>query len=274
MISPPTWIKPELAALVKAAPEGTDWLHEMKLDGYRMHSRLDAGRVQILTRRGNDWTQKYPSVARDIAILPARNAYLDGELCGVGPDGRTAFNLIQNSIRFNDHQIGHGPAVHKVACEHRLEGIVSKRVNSRYEPDRRSWLKIKCLNREEFVVVGWSDPEGTRHRIGALLLGYFTPDGKLIYAGRVGTGMPVAELERLYGRLEPLAIPKMPLAEPPPRGGRFGSPLVLSQVHWVRPEMVVEVSYVEWTPDGLLRHVVFLGEREDKLAIDVRRERP
>ena len=115
-------------------------------------------------------------------------------------------------------------------------------------------LKIKCLNREEFVVVGWSDPEGSRHRIGALLLGYYTPDdGKLIYAGRVGTGMPVAELERLYGRLEPLAIPKMPLAEPPPRGGRFGSPLVLSRAHWVRPEMVVEVSYVEWTPDGSRR---------------------
>jgi bifunctional non-homologous end joining protein LigD len=114
-------------------------------------------------------------------------------------------------------------------------------------------LKIKCLNREEFVVVGWSDPEGSRHRIGALLLGYYAPDGKLIYAGRVGTGMPVAELERLYGRLQSLATPKMPLSEPPPRGGRFGSPLVLSRAHWVRPEMVVEVSYVEWTPDGSRR---------------------
>jgi ATP-dependent DNA ligase len=179
------------------------------------------------------------------------------------------------NIRYSDHQIGQGPAFHRVACEHGLEGIVSKRVDGRYEPDRRSWLKIKCLNREEFVVVGWSDPEGTRHRIGALLLGYYTPDdGKLIYAGRVGTGMPVAELDRLYGRLRPLAIPKMLLSTPPPRGGRFGSPLVLSRVHWVRPEMVVEVSYVEMTPDGLLRHVVYLGEREDKTARDVRRERP
>jgi bifunctional non-homologous end joining protein LigD len=95
-------------------------------------------------------------------------------------------------------------------------------------------LKVKCFNREEFVVAGWSDPEGTRHRIGALLLGYYTPDdGKLIYAGRVGTGMPMKELERLYGRLQPLAVSKMPLSEPPPRGGRFGSPLVLSRVHWV-----------------------------------------
>jgi bifunctional non-homologous end joining protein LigD len=161
-----------------------------------------------------------------------------------------------------------------LACEHGVEGIVSKRVNGRFEPDRCKWLKIKCLNREEFVVVGWSDPEGSRHRIGALLLGYYTPDGKLIYAGRAGTGMPVAELERLWQRLEPLEIEKMPLAEPPPRGSRFGSPLVLSRVHWVRPEMVVEVTYVEWTPDGLLRHVVYLGEREDKLATEVRRSPP
>ena len=162
-----------------------------------------------------------------------------------------------------------------MACQHGLEGIVSKRVDGRYEPDRRSWLKVKCLNREEFVVVGWSNPEGTRHRIGALLLGYYTPDdGKLIYAGRVGTGMPVAELERLYERLQPVSIAKMPLSEPPPRLGRFGSPLVLSRVHWVRPEMVVEVSYVEMTSDGLLRHVLYLGEREDKPARDVIRSRP
>ena len=319
LASPPAWVKPQLAKLVEQAPDGPDWLHELKLDGYRMHARLDAGRVQILTRRANDWTHKYPTIARDIARLPVKNVYLDGELCGLLPDGRTAFNLIQNatdtgggsliffafdllfldgeslmvlplverkarlasllhgapnSLRYNDHQIGHGPEFHRLACEHGLEGIVSKRTNGRYEPDRRTWRKTKCLNREEFVVVGYSDPEGSRHRIGSLLLGYYTPQGKLIYAGRVGTGMPVAELERLWRRLQPLVIAKMPLAEPPPRGTRFGSPLVLSRVHWVRPEMVAEVTYVEWTPDGLLRHVVYLGERQDKLAIEVRRSRP
>jgi DNA ligase D-like protein (predicted ligase) len=314
---PPAWIKPQLAALVKKAPDGPEWIHEIKLDGYRMHARLDAGRVQILTRRGNDWTDKYSAIAKAIAGLPVKTAYLDGELCGVFPDGRTAFNLIQNAsdtgegslifflfdllfldgenlmalplvdrkarlekllagapdlLRYNDHQIGQGPAFHRLACEHDLEGIVTKRADSRYEPDRRKWLKTKCLNREEFLVVGWSDPEGSRHRIGALLLGYYTPEGKLIYAGRAGTGMPDAELERLWQRLQSMMVPKMPLAVPPPRGSRFGSPLVLSRVHWVRPEMVVEVSYVEWTPDGLLRHVVYLGEREDKLAIEVRRD--
>jgi ATP-dependent DNA ligase len=94
---PPTWVKPQLAKLVEKAPDGTDWLHELKLDGYRMHARLDAGRVQILTCRGNDWTDKYPIIAKAIAGLPAQNAYLDGELCGVLPDGRTVFNLIQNA---------------------------------------------------------------------------------------------------------------------------------------------------------------------------------
>ena len=178
------------------------------------------------------------------------------------------------SLRYSDHQIGHGPAFHRLACERGLEGIVSKRINGRYEPDRRSWLKVKCLNREEFVVVGWSNPEGSRHRIGSLLLGYYAPDDRLIYAGRVGTGMSVAELERVWRRLQPLVVDQMPLSEPPPRHSRFGSPLVLSRMHWVWPEMVVEVSFVEWTPDGLLRHVVYLGEREDKPANEVRRDRP
>jgi hypothetical protein len=98
------------------------------------------------------------------------------------------------ALRYNDHQIGHGPAFHRLACEHGLEGIVSKRIDGRYEPDRRTWLKTKCVNREEFVVVGWSDPEGSRHRIGALLLGYYTPDGKLVYAGRAGTVCPTLSL--------------------------------------------------------------------------------
>jgi ATP-dependent DNA ligase len=93
----PTWIKPQLAALVKKASDGLGSLHEIKLDGYRMHARLDAGKVQILTRRGNDWTDKYPAVTKAIAGLPAQNAHLDGELRGVLPDGKTAFNLIRNA---------------------------------------------------------------------------------------------------------------------------------------------------------------------------------
>ena len=89
-LSPPTWIKPQLAKLVEKAPDGPDWLHEIKFDGYRMHARLDAGKAQVLTRRGNDWTDKYPAIAKSIAGLPAQNAYLDGELCGVLPNPKAA----------------------------------------------------------------------------------------------------------------------------------------------------------------------------------------
>jgi ATP-dependent DNA ligase len=270
----PTWVKPQLAALVKEAPQGSDWLHEIKLDGELCGVIPDGRTAFNLIQNASDTGQG------SLILFLFELLFVDDEdITGLPLVDRKArlavlLNGAPPSLQYNDHQIGHGPAFHRLACERGLEGIVSKRINGRYEPDRRSWLKTKCLNREEFVVVGWSDPEGSRHRIGSLLLGYYTPDGNLIYAGRAGTGMPVAELERVWRRLWPLAVDKMPLSEPPPRGSRFGSPLVLSRVHWVRPEMVVEVSFAEWTPDGLLRHVVYLGEREDKLAINVRRDPP
>jgi ATP-dependent DNA ligase len=116
--------------------------------------------------------------------------------------------------------------------------------------------------------------EGGRGYIGALLLGYFTPEGELVYAGRVGTGMTQDQLRQLLERLNPLAVRKTPLRIPPPRSTRFGSPLELSRVHWAKPEMVVEITYLTWTEDGLLRHTVYQGVREDKPAREVVRERP
>jgi bifunctional non-homologous end joining protein LigD len=130
------------------------------------------------------------------------------------------------------------------------------------------------LNREEFVVVGWTDPTGSRSHIGALLLGYYTEDGRLHYAGRAGTGMPAKELRRLSEVLAPLQVARMPLAESPPRDSRFGSPLQLSKVHWVRPEIVVEVTYLTWTEDNLLRQASYQGQREDKPASQVVRPIP
>jgi ATP-dependent DNA ligase len=124
------------------------------------------------------------------------------------------------------------------------------------------------------VVVGWTDPEGTRPWLGALLLAYYDPDGRLVYAGRVGTGIDHAELQRLWRRLRPLATPEMPLDVAPPRTSRFGAPLVLSRVHWVRPELVAEVKCLIWTEDNLLRQVVYEGLREDKPAAEVRRSAP
>ena len=121
------------------------------------------------------------------------------------------------------------------------------------------------------MVIGWTDPEGSRPFLGALLLGYYDPGGRLVFAARAGTGINQAELERLWRKLQPLATDTMPLAAPPPRNSRFGSPLVLSRVHWVRPELVAEVKYLTWTDDNLLRQVVYEGLREDKPAAEVRR---
>jgi DNA ligase D-like protein (predicted ligase) len=317
----PRWIKPQLTKLVEAPPDGSGWLHEIKFDGYRLHARLDRGDIRLLTRTGLDWTHKYPAIAAAVASLGTEQAYLDGELCGVRPDGTTSFSAIQAasdagksdalvfflfdllhldgepissaplidrkarlrellataalSLQFSDHQIGRGRAFYAKACGMPLEGIVSKRMDAPYTPGNRGlWVKTKCLNREEFVVVGWTDPEGSRPFLGALLLAYYSPDGRLVYAGRVGGGINNAELERLWRRLQPLATTEMPLDLPPPRTNRFGSPLVLSRVHWVRPELVVEVKFLTWTDDKLLRQVIYQGLREDEPPTEVRRPVP
>jgi ATP-dependent DNA ligase len=141
------------------------------------------------------------------------------EQCGVISTLVSSWNGKRDGRRSgSDHQIGRGPAFYEKACALGVEGIVSKRADAAYAPGNRGlWLKVKCLNREEFVVIGWTDPEGARPFLGALLLGYYNPDGRLTYAGRVGTGINQAELERLWRRLQPLAIDKMPLDLPPPR---------------------------------------------------------
>jgi ATP-dependent DNA ligase len=135
-------------------------------------------------------------------------------------------------LQFNEHDTGGGALILKHAGKLGFEGIVSKTIEAPYLSGNRGlWRKAKWLNRQEFVVVGWSDPEGSRPHLGALLLGYYTDDSKLIYAGRVGTGMSGKILGDLRRRLEPLSRAKSPLSVPPPRSTRFGSPLVLSHVH-------------------------------------------
>ena len=259
----PGFVPPQLSQLVTATPEGDRWLHEIKYDGYRMHARIEGGTAQLLTRTGLDWTMKYPNIAGALASLPVTSAYLDGELCGVRPDGSTSFSLIQNAsdggnagalvlflfdllyldgeavrelptltrkerlaallqdaqrpLQYSDHHIGGGPAFLEAACKLSLEGIVSKRADAPYAPGNRGlWVKTKCLNREEFVVVVWTDPEGSRPHLGALLLAYYTPEGRLIYAGRAGTGMNQRELKRLRDRLTPLGVDRMPSTSPLP----------------------------------------------------------
>jgi DNA ligase D-like protein (predicted ligase) len=155
--------------------------------------------------------------------------------------------LVSNKpgLQFNEHDIGDGELMLQHAGKLGFEGVVSKTIDAPYAPGNRGlWRKAKALNRQEFVVVGWSDPEGSRPHLGALLLGYYTDDGKLIYAGRVGTGMPDKVLADLRRRLDPLARKAPPLNVLPPSKTRFGSPLVLSRVHWVEPKLVAEITYL------------------------------
>jgi bifunctional non-homologous end joining protein LigD len=188
---------------------------------------------------------------------------------------RSLFRCEVRGLRFADHVVGDGPRFREHACKAGVEGVVSKRIDQPYAPGNRGlWLKSKCLNREEFVVVGCTDPAGSRSHFGALLLGYYTEDGRLLYAGRAGTGFTEKELARLAAVLRPLETPHMPLEKPPPRENRFGSPLELSRVHWVRPEVVVEVTYLTWTEGGLLRAVSYQGQRDDKAARQVVRSLP
>lgn len=172
----------------------------------------------------------------------------------------------QSSVRYSDHVRGRGVMVLRRACKLGLEGIVSKRADAPYRSGRsRDWLKVKCLNRQEFVVVGFTEPKGGRQGIGALLLGVYDANGELRYAGKVGTGIGAALLRSL--RTELLSLRRdSPLISD--KVGRLGG------VHWVEPDLVVEVEFTEWTEDGRLRHPSFVGLREDKPARQVRREEP
>jgi bifunctional non-homologous end joining protein LigD len=320
--APPRFVKPQLALAVDKPPAGERWCHELKLDGYRLHARIDGGDIRLLTRTGLDWSKRYETTLAALRKLPTRSAYLDGELCALKPDGTPSFAalqaamdnrttdtlvyfvfdllfldgadlmqeplrarkhklqaLLQNApaaLRYTEHIIGQGAAFLDAARGLHVEGMVSKLLDAPYKPgERGSWRKCKCLHAEEFVIIGFTDPEGARAHLGALLLGYYDKRGKLRYAGRAGTGMTQRELKRLYDKLLPLATKTMPLAEPPPKNaGRFGKPLELRRVHWVKPTLVAAVEYLTWTDGGTLRAVTYQGLREDKPAKEVTRAGP
>jgi bifunctional non-homologous end joining protein LigD len=318
----PDWIPPQLTQLVDSAPEGDQWLHEIKFDGYRMHARLDHGAVRLLTRTGLDWTHKYPPIAAAVSGLGARQAYLDGELCGVFPDGITSFGMIQAAsdagnaaglvffvfdllhldgddvgtrplierkarlaellsgaappLHYSDYHRGQGPAFHEQACKLELEGISSPKAPM--PPTRPATAACgsrsnACTARNSSWSGGPIRREGGRGSARCCSPTTIRTEGWSMPAARApASGGP--SWSGLWRRLQPLATSEMPLEVPPPRSSRFGSPLVLSRVHWVRPELVAEVKYLTWTDDNLLRQVVYEGLREDKPAVEVRRPVP
>jgi bifunctional non-homologous end joining protein LigD len=173
----------------------------------------------------------------------------------------------RSRIRYSEHVVGQGDTVFAEACRLHLEGIVSKLADSEYRPGRHGgWVKTKCILRQEFVIGGFTDPEGSRQGIGALLVGYFDK-GRLVFSGKVGTGFTVAGARDLRKRLD--AIEQSSPAFDPRPAGWLGK-----HAHWVRPTLVAEVTFTEWTGDGKIRHPSFQGLRRDKAAADVRRETP
>jgi bifunctional non-homologous end joining protein LigD len=175
----------------------------------------------------------------------------------------------------SDHYAGNGEEFFESACHVNVEGMVSKRLDAPYVSDDRGlWRMTKCYCREEFIIVGYTDPKGSRPHVGSLLLAYYAEDGRLIYAGRGGRGIADPELARLLKKLTPLVVAKTPLDVMPPDTSRFGQPVNLELVHWVKPKLVCEVKFLAWTEDGQLREVIYVGLREDKSARDVRRAIP
>ena len=166
-------------------------------------------------------------------------------------------------IYFTPHRTTGSAAMYRDACARGAEGIIAKRADSRYVGTRSGdWLKIKCVLQQEFVIGGYTAPQGSREHLGALLVGYYE-GGKLRYAGKVGTGYDAATLRRLDRALAPLARRTSPFAPGPVPAG---------EVHWVTPKLVAQIGFSEWTTAGLLRHPRFLGLRDDKAAKEVRRE--
>ena len=304
----------QLATLVDRPPEGPEWVHEQKFDGYRIVAELERGKVRLLSRRFKDWTAEFPTVAAAVAERPVERAVLDGEVAAVLPSGITSFQALQNAraagtlayfvfdllaldgedltplplderkarleklvvrrrgepgvIRYSDHVTGSGAEFFALACKRGLEGIISKRRDQPYRPGRgTAWVKTKCLLRQELVIGGFTDPERSRVGFGALLVGYYDDD-RLVYAGKVGTGYSNATLRELRAELEPLERAASPFSPEPPRAWTGASR------HWVAPELVAEVAFIEWTDDGRLRHPSFQGLRRDKSPREVVRESP
>ena len=200
---------------------------------------------------------RYDGASLEREPLSTRKARLEA-LLGAKRDGR---------VRYSGHITGDGRPFLQRACAMGLEGIISKRADRPYFHGRNSdWVKSKCLQRQEMVIGGFTDPEGTRAGLGALLLGYME-DGRLIFAGKVGTGFTQRSATELRRRLDALEQPGSPFDVAPPRA-------IARRAHWVIPKLVCEVSFSEWTTDGMARHPVFQGLREDKRPDEVRRERP
>jgi bifunctional non-homologous end joining protein LigD len=288
----PEWLEPMAATLTADRFDGPEWTFERKLDGIRVLAYKRGAAVHLWSRNRLPLTDSYPAVVRSLSALPVRDAVFDGEATGAwGRQGRADYHVFDvlwfdgrnvtaeplEARRALLDTVAFAPPVARVrplrgakpwerACRDGWEGVIAKRRGSPYEHRRsKHWLKMKCEASQELVVGGFTDPQGGRVGFGALLVGYFER-GELVFAGKIGTGFDTALLRGLRARLDRLAIAAPPFTA--------GTGLPKKGVHWVRPEIVVQVAFTEWTPYDKLRHPRLLGVREDKAAADVVRERP
>jgi ATP-dependent DNA ligase len=281
----PDWIEPMAATLTQERFAGPDWLFERKFDGIRLLAYKRGGGVQLYSR--NRLAQQLPTIANAIARLPVDEIILDGEVTWDGQSGYHVFDVLWMDGR----DITGMPLEERHALLQQLpftepmrrvelmtdaepwerarregwEGVIAKRRGSPYERRRsKHWLKMKCEAAQEFVVGGFTDPQGARVGLGALLVGYYE-DGDFVFAGKIGTGFDTKLLLDLRARLDAIAQPRPPFTK------GTGLP---RHAHWARPEIVVQVAFIEWTVHGKLRHPRLLGVRTDKDPRHVVRELP
>jgi bifunctional non-homologous end joining protein LigD len=310
----PATLAPELATLVDKPPSNPEeWLFEIKFDGYRLLARVDGKDIKLFTRNGNDWTHKLKPLHAALAKMKLPRGWYDGEIVVHDENGRPDFGRLQQSFdneKTNDivyflfdapfldgYDLRSVPLMQRrellsavmashdagmvrlsaqlealpqemvaAACKMGLEGIIGKRRDSGYTSRRSGdWIKLKCGQRQEFVIGGYTDPQGSRTGIGSLLLGTHGKDGKLHYAGNVGSGFNEASLSALKAKLDKLAADESPFAP---------TKAIAKKAHWVKPTLVAEVSFGEWTRSGSVRHAVFQGLRNDKPPRLITREQP
>jgi bifunctional non-homologous end joining protein LigD len=303
----PSIIKPMLATLVDEPFSDPDWIFETKWDGYRSVCFLKNGSARFVSRNQIEMTPQYPELANIGKQLRAKEAILDGEICALDRHGIPRFQMLQrkgaaqrppivyfvfdllyldgydltsctvverkarlaeiiqpsNVIKLSEHIEGDGEAFFREVARFKLEGMMAKRAGSKYVQKRSSdWLKIKTVMRQEVVIGGYTQPRGGRSHFGALVCGLYRGD-ELHYVAHTGGGFNEKLLASIYKLMQPLKIDKSPFVAVP----KTNEP-----VQWIKPKLVGEVKFSEWTADNHLRHPVFVGMREDKDPKDCRFE--
>ncbi|NIJ17078.1 DNA ligase D [Sphingobium vermicomposti] len=308
---PPAFRAPQLATLVDAVPSGNSWIHEIKYDGYRCVISVAGKQVRVFTRTGLDWADRFAPLAAELAAMNLPPALIDGEIVAMGADGNPDFSTLQQvlkgeadgalhlfafdlleldgqdltslpnvarkeklaalmgdgmpQIHFADHVVGAGEKLFRAMCDAGQEGIISKRADAPYRGVRtKNWLKVKCTRRQEFVIIGWTASGASGRALRNILLAQNGEEG-LVYAGKVGTGFNARNSEDLVRSLKARArkTPALTVPRSETRGAQ-----------WVRPDLVAEIAFAEFTGSNVVRHGSFLGLREDKAAKDVSREKP